>query len=55
MVGGSFRVLRLLPPLKFGRYDIAEILLKVGLKHPKQIKEKLGVLKEYPIIQNILL
>jgi hypothetical protein len=30
MVGGSHRVLRLLPPLKLhGRHDIAEILLKV--------------------------
>jgi hypothetical protein len=28
MVGGSLRVLRLLPPLKAGRHDIAEILLK---------------------------
>jgi hypothetical protein len=31
MVGGSLRVLRLLPPLKTGRHDIAEILLKVAL------------------------
>jgi hypothetical protein len=31
MVGGSLRVLRLLPPLKTGRHDIAEILLKAVL------------------------
>ena len=31
-VGGSLRVLGLHPPLKPGRHDIAEILLKVALK-----------------------
>jgi hypothetical protein len=31
MVGGSLRVLRLRPPLKTGRHDIAEILLKMAL------------------------
>jgi hypothetical protein len=36
MVGGSFRVLRLLPT-KTGRHDIAEILLKVALKHQNSI------------------
>ena len=35
MVGGSLRVLRLPPPLKTGHHDIAEILLKVTLKHQK--------------------
>jgi hypothetical protein len=35
MVGGSLRVLRLLPTTKNGRHDIAEILLKVALKHQK--------------------
>ena len=35
MVGGFLRVLRLPPPLKTGRHDIAEILLKVTLKHQK--------------------
>jgi len=35
MVGGS---LRLLPPLKTGRHDIAEILLKVALNTKNQIK-----------------
>jgi hypothetical protein len=35
MVGGSLRVLQLLPPLKTGHHDIAEILLKVALKHQK--------------------
>ena len=35
MVGGSHRVLRLLPPLKTGRHDIAEILLKVALNTQK--------------------
>jgi hypothetical protein len=32
------RVLRLLPPLKTGRHDIAEILLKVALNTKNQIK-----------------
>ena len=36
MVGGSLRVLQLLPPLKAGRHDIVEILLKVGLKHKQK-------------------
>jgi hypothetical protein len=36
MVGGSFRVLRLLPPPKPGRHDIAEILLKVALNTKNQ-------------------
>jgi len=42
MVGGSLRVLRLLPPLKLVVMydDIAEILLKVALKHKKSIKIK---------------
>ena len=35
MVGGS---LRLPPPLKTGRHDIAEILLKVALNTINQIK-----------------
>jgi hypothetical protein len=36
MVGGSLRVLRLPPPLKLvAMHDIAEILLKVALKHQK--------------------
>ena len=35
MVGDSLRVLRLHPPLKTGRHDITEILLKVALKHQK--------------------
>jgi hypothetical protein len=38
MVGGSLRVLRFLPPLKTGRHDIAEILLKVALNTKYQIK-----------------
>jgi hypothetical protein len=38
MVGGSLQVLRLPLPLKLGRQDIAEILLKVALKHQKSIK-----------------
>jgi hypothetical protein len=38
MVGGSLRVLRLLPPLKTGRHDLAEILLKVALNTNNQIK-----------------
>ena len=36
MVGGSFRVLRLLPPPKPGRHDIAEKLLKVALNTKNQ-------------------
>jgi hypothetical protein len=35
LVGGSLRVLRFLPPLKTGRHDIAEILLKVALSTKK--------------------
>jgi hypothetical protein len=31
-VGGSLWVLQLPPPLKTGRHDIAEILLKVAIK-----------------------
>ena len=31
MVDGSLRVLQLLPPLKIGRHDLAEKLLKVAL------------------------
>jgi hypothetical protein len=38
MVGGSLRVLQLLPPLKTGRHDIAEILLKVALSTINLIK-----------------
>jgi len=38
MVGGSLWVLRLLPPLKTGRHDIAEIFLKVALNTISQIK-----------------
>ena len=38
MIGGSFQVLRLLPPLKTGRHDIAEILMKVALSTINQIK-----------------
>jgi hypothetical protein len=38
-VGGSLRVLRLPPPLKTGRRDIAEILLRVALKPNKTINQ----------------
>ena len=38
MVGGSLRVLQLLPPLKTGRHDIADILLKMASTHQKSIK-----------------
>ena len=52
MVGGSLRVLRLLPPLKTGRHDIAEILLKVVLKHQKiksnQINSLLHIIAKPP-------
>jgi hypothetical protein len=36
MVRGSLRVLWLFPPLKTGRHDIAEILLKVALNTKNQ-------------------
>ena len=36
MVGGSLRVIRLLPPLKTGCYDIAKILLKMALNTKNQ-------------------
>ena len=36
MVDGSLRVLRLLPPLKLHRHDIAEILLNMVLNTIKQ-------------------
>jgi hypothetical protein len=36
MVDGSLRILRLLPPLKTGHHDIAEILLKVALNTKNQ-------------------
>jgi hypothetical protein len=42
MVDGSLRVLRLIPPLKTGRHDIAEILLKVALSTINQIKSYKG-------------
>jgi hypothetical protein len=38
MAGGSLRILRLLPPLKTGRHDIVEMLLKVALNTINQIK-----------------
>jgi hypothetical protein len=40
MVGGS---LRLLPPLKTGCHDIAEILLKVALNTKKSINQSILV------------
>ena len=36
MVGGSLRILRLLPPLKTGRHDIVEMLLKRALSTTNQ-------------------
>jgi hypothetical protein len=42
MIGGSLRVLRLPPPLKTGRLDIGEILLKVALKHQKSINQSIN-------------
>ena len=41
MVSGSLRVLRLPPPLKLVAmiYIVAEILLKVALKHQKSINQ----------------
>ena len=41
MVGGSFQVLRLLPPLKTGRHDIAES----GIKHQKLINQSIKLSK----------
>ena len=40
MVGGSLRVLRLPSATKTGRHDIAEILLKLALKHKKKQKKQ---------------
>jgi hypothetical protein len=40
MVGGSLRVLPASSTTKTGRHDIAEILLKVALKHKKNTKIK---------------
>jgi hypothetical protein len=44
MVGGSLRVLRLLPPLKLFAmmYNIAEILLKVALNTENQINQSIA-------------
>jgi hypothetical protein len=38
MVGGSLRGIPASSTTKTGRHDIAEILLKVALKHNKSIK-----------------
>jgi hypothetical protein len=43
MDGGSLWVLWLLPPLKTGHHDIAEILLKVALNIIKSINKKTHV------------
>jgi hypothetical protein len=40
MIGGSLQVLLLLP----GRHDIAEIVLKVALKHQKSKNQICGAL-----------
>jgi hypothetical protein len=45
MVGGSLRVLWLLPPLKL----VVEILLKVAIKHQKIYKQT--KINEYEIVQ----
>ena len=42
MIGDSPRVLRLLPPLKTGSHDIAEILLKVVLNTKNQKSNQMG-------------
>ena len=42
MVGGSLRVLRLPPPQKTGRHDIAEIVLKVALIYQKSHSNSKG-------------
>jgi hypothetical protein len=49
MVGGSLRVLRLLPPLKLVAmiYNVAEILLKVVLKHQKSINKSINEVYYY--------
>jgi len=48
MVGGSLRVLRHPPPLKTGHHDLAEILLKVALKHQKsKIKKSKSITEIY--------
>jgi hypothetical protein len=45
MVGGSLRVLRLLPTTKTGHHNIAEILLKVALNTINQIKSTKEAIK----------
>jgi hypothetical protein len=55
MVGDSLRVLWLLPPLKTGHHDIAEILLKVALNTKNQIKLSIKVMSStrklgYPVL-----
>jgi hypothetical protein len=55
MVGGSLRVLRLSPPLKLVAmiYIVAEILLKVALKHQKSNQNQ--IIKNKRIIVNLLI
>ena len=55
MVGGSLRVLRLLPSLKTGRHDIAEILLKVALSTKNQlINQSLARDSDYDIEPSLI-
>jgi hypothetical protein len=48
MVGGSLRVLPASSTTKTGRHDIAEILLKVVLKHQKSNQIKSYLMKVIP-------
>jgi hypothetical protein len=49
MVGNSFRVLWLPPPLKLVRHDIAEILLKVAVNTKNQIKSNHRTTDVHPV------
>ena len=48
VVGGSLRVLPASSTTKTGRHDIAEILLKVALKHQKSNQIKSYLMKVIP-------
>ena len=54
MVGGSLRVLRLLPTTKTDRHDIAEILLKVALSTKNQSNESACVNQYMSCLMSVL-
>jgi hypothetical protein len=55
MVDGSLRVIRLLPTLKLVTNDIAEILLKVALKHQKSKIKSTLLIHPGPKISKVFL